>query len=283
MKTVVLDSLSLTGYAIGKGFIIESIAGLEAPIIQTTIINKSGLDGVIVPTAYARERRIIINGAIIGKCLTDVITYRKQLAAKVGPERTNLNIIEPLSLDLTDFDNSTYTMDVVVAGLSFAREKMHFDRYQLDLIATDWRVFSGGAEHSNSIVPSIPGYFSIPFSIPFSFAGGTDNRENINNAGNVNAPLTISVTGIATNPRITNYTTDNYIEINYTLGALDTLLIDMGAKTVTINGSSAMTHLVTGSTFWELESGNNLIGISTGVGGETPTATINWRDAYGGI
>lgn len=97
-----------------------------------------------------------------------------------------------------------------------------------------------------------------------------------NNAGTFPAVPVWTVVGPATNPRITNDTTDFYVQIDTTVGAGQTLVVDFSEKTVMLAGTSIYNSLNTGSRWWQLEPGNNDIDFT----GITGTTELAWHSAW---
>ena len=87
--------------------------------------------------------------------------------------------------------------------------------------------------------------------------------------------------GPATNPVFGNETTGNYLTIGYSFTNTDVLVIDLGAKTITLNGNPARNLLQGGSNWFYAQPGNNAFyfnasGTLTG----TTSASVSWRNAY---
>jgi len=81
--------------------------------------------------------------------------------------------------------------------------------------------------------PTFEPLFSFPFSGTFEM-GVQRDRRMINNDGDAPSPLEVEFHGPATNPKITNNTTGEYIKVNQTLGENEIMKIDTtpGKKTV---------------------------------------------------
>ena len=92
-----------------------------------------------------------------------------------------------------------------------------------------------------------------------------------------NASPVWRVTGPATNPTLTNSTTGQSLVWNGTVPADQTLVIDMGAQTATLEGANVF-EFVSGS--WiQLEPGQNRISYTAG--NTTRSSIVQWNEVVG--
>lgn len=113
---------------------------------------------------------------------------------------------------------------------------------------------------------------------------GTDSGGVImTNGGDMETAPVVTIYGPAVNPLIQNDSiagTPN-VKWNATLGGGDVLVIDMGACTVTRNGSQNMIlDLDPNSRFWQLQPGANVIHYHRTSGASLSACNLAWRDAY---
>lgn len=103
----------------------------------------------------------------------------------------------------------------------------------------------------------------------------------------VDATITIDVQ--ATDPRITNTTTDQYIEYNGTIGASDTLVINCGTQTATLNGTTDVSdEIIHGvpdgdlpiSFWWEFLAGSNGLKFSADTFTASGDVKFDWTAKY---
>ncbi|HHX82458.1 MAG TPA: phage tail family protein [Pseudomonadaceae bacterium] len=137
---------------------------------------------------------------------------------------------------------------------------------------------------SEEIVTWIGG-LRFPWRLPSRFAMKGPKIINIVNQGDVETPVRIEFRGPATNPRVTNQTSGEYIQVNRELLHGDLLVIatDFGAKRVEINGQNVFNWIDLGSTFWQLQVGDNVIEYSSDDPVEAATVSISYRTRYVGI
>ena len=129
--------------------------------------------------------------------------------------------------------------------------------------------------------------FRFPFKFPVYFATRGDFFI-INNTGDVPAPISVEFRGPAENPRITNVSTGEYIQVNKTLVAGEKLLIntEFGNKSVRyrdVNGieTNAFGLIDLGSTFFDLELRENEISFISDSG--SPEVYVSYRQRYLGV
>ena len=137
---------------------------------------------------------------------------------------------------------------------------------------------------SREIVAWIGG-MTFPLILPTAFAMKGPKTVNIVNQSDVEAPVRIEFKGPATNPRVTNKTTGQYIQVNRELVLGDVLVIttDFGAKRVEINGENVFNWIDLGSYFWQLQPGDNIIEYSSDDPVEPTAVMISYRNRYVGV
>lgn len=110
---------------------------------------------------------------------------------------------------------------------------------------------------------------------------GTTDSATIINAGDQPTAPTVTIDGPATNPKVTNADDDGrYVEYVGTLGAGDTLVLDMAAQTATIASVSVIGSISAASQFWSLLPGNNGVTYARTAGSGTSAALVAYRHAY---
>ena len=101
------------------------------------------------------------------------------------------------------------------------------------------------------------------------------------NAGQTNTYPVITFNGPITNPVFGNNTTGNYVTLNYTFSNTDIGVIDLGAKTITLNGNPARNLMQGGSNWFYAQPGNNAFYYNgSGTLAGTTSASVSWRNAY---
>lgn len=115
----------------------------------------------------------------------------------------------------------------------------------LQLKATDPRRY-GALVTATVAPPSISGGITWPITWPITWAGGgagSTGVVNVANSGDYNTPPVITIRGPLTTPAVYRQDTGEVLELNTTMAAGDVAVIDVGADTLTMNGSPAKTLL----------------------------------------
>lgn len=150
-------------------------------------------------------------------------------------------------------------------------------RCTLQWVATDPRRYSV-AEYTSPMVglpaPGIGG-LSFPLTFPLSFGtAGTPGVMTVTNTGEAVTWPTYVITGPVTGPVVTNVTTGKALQwaSSFTLEAGQTMVVDLDAHSVTINGA-ARRDTLTIANWGPLAVGDNVITL-TGQGVYDPAAGL---------
>ena len=141
----------------------------------------------------------------------------------------------------------------------------------------------------NIDIKSILGGLSFPLTLATTFSNISFYKE-IENEGDVEAPVQIEYVGPASNPRVTNETTGEYIQVNMQIDEKEKLLIDTREGKETVNlitpneGKDVYNNIDLNSTFFKLIVGKNLIKYSSDIEGAKDKVTIkDYTNKYVGV
>ena len=144
-------------------------------------------------------------------------------------------------------------------------------------------------EGINIDIKSVKGGLKFPLKLPNKFATVSFYKE-INNEGDVETPIQIEYIGPALNPRITNETTGEYIQVNMAIDEKEKLVIDTREGKETVNlitpheTKDVYNNIDLNSTFFKLIVGKNLIRYSSDVEGAKDKVTIiDYTNKYIGV
>lgn len=124
------------------------------------------------------------------------------------------------------------------------------------------------AEGIDIDIKSVKGGLIFPLVLPSCFASVSFYKE-VNNQGDVDAPVQIEYIGPAKNPVVTNETTGEYIKVNMEIGEKEKLIIDTAEGKETVNlitpheTKDVYNNIDLNSTFFKLIVGKNLIRYSS--------------------
>lgn len=138
-------------------------------------------------------------------------------------------------------------------------------------------------------IKSVRGGLSFPLALPNKFSLVSFYKE-IENEGDTEAPIQIEYIGPALNPRITNETTGEYIQVNMEIGDKEKLVIDTREGKETVNlitpyeTQDVYNNIDLNSTFFKLIVGKNLIKYSSDIEGAKDKVTIvDYTNKYVGV
>lgn len=138
-------------------------------------------------------------------------------------------------------------------------------------------------------IKSVQGGLKFGLTLPNKFSTVSFYKE-IDNKGDVEAPIEIEYIGPASNPKITNETTGEYIQVNMEIGENEKLVIDTREGKETVNLitphkiEDVYNNIDLKSTFFKLIVGKNLIKYSSDIEGAKDKVTIkDYTNKYVGV
>ena len=163
--------------------------------------------------------------------------------------------------------------------------------------ATDPRIYGAGQSVTVGLPNPTTG-MHFPVTFPMTFGSVAPSGVTVTNAGNAETRPIIVITGPVTNPSVQNasiagsptlsFTNPN--QTGYTVAAGDQLVIDTDLHSIQYyvggvsSGSAPASRggwLVSGSTWWDLAAGGNLIQfLSQDSASVAGTCSVQWASAY---
>lgn len=167
-----------------------------------------------------------------------------------------------------------------------ARFKNH-DKATISFLCVD--PYFLDAEGTDVEIKSVNGGLKFPLSLSTHFALVSFFKE-IDNQGDVEAPIKIEYQGPALNPRVTNETTGEYIQVNMEIAEQEKLVINTAEGQETVNlitpheTKDVYNNIDLNSTFFKLIIGKNLIKYSSDQEGSRDKVTIkDFSNKYIGV
>ena len=206
------------------------------------------------------------------------VTYRmpgrdgeRHIRTQLGPRVIEMDV-RLIEDDKADLLSTVRTL----AGILLTREpaKLELDelnKYEMAILDgltdLDEFLYTGGA--------------TLRFVAPSPATYGQDKTENLTGADIVNAGtypadgvVTVTMTGAESDLEVKNVTTGERVYIEHDLVEHDVVVVDLGAETVTKNGSSIMADVTLDSDFFEMPVGTFKVTVSAGTG--VLTYTERW-------
>ncbi len=256
---------------------IEEITGLDGPDVRESAELYVQGDGGIHSDFFFGRRPITISGLI------DPNT--------VG---TNRNIMIKNLLEATNAMKEDATLTWTASGgvpvaVKVRRQNSprisggRIKAFQISLIAADPRIY--GTTINNAQVNaggSATGGFTSPIISPWQSGASPVGQLILANLGNISSPPTIAIYGPITNPVVRNQTTGEELSFTYSLTAGEFLEINTADRTISLNGSTNRYSALnfTGSSWWELQPGNNDIRLSAASYSTGAYVSVLWNHAW---
>lgn len=228
---------------------VLSVEGLSPPPVRVDSSTRMVDHGSFAYGEYLEERHVIISGDLVDT-VANLPTRESELRAAFRPQRV------PLGLVFKRPNEVEKRINCIPIRLSFPYDREYSRGYMewvVELLAEDPRIYES-AQNSQNIT-----------------SGST---QVIANAGTFPTWPTITFNAGATNPKIENLTTNEYLLIT---GSVPSgTVVDFANRTIMSGGTSLYDQLSGLSTWWDLEPGNNSIKNTAG----GATVAVTWRGAW---
>jgi hypothetical protein len=156
-------------------------------------------------------------------------------------------------------------------------------RWAATIIGADPRIYSailkGGVYDPTTSLSG--GGIAMPAPMPLVFSTTTVTELVVTNGGNYPTQPVFTITGPVSAPIIDNDTTGESIFLNYTLGTADTVVVDVGARQVYLNGASRRDLFIASTSTWfGLRPGQTALRLrGTGMTAGLTSLRVQYRDA----
>jgi hypothetical protein len=277
--------VTLNGYPLNDGsnnsWLNDEATGLELPTIRTSSGNYAGRDGGFVGAQFFSARDITFQGTLFSKNIALLETARSGLQAALISQRS-ANLI-PVTITIVTNAGNSYVVYANLLDFKMPINKALFKAtFKIELLATDPTIY---LQESFSVPGNLPlvvsGGVPFPVTFPVDFPAGS-LPVTIVNTGTVAVYPIITLTGIMTNPVLTNLTTEQTFGMELTTSPGDVLVLNFQQRTALLNGSSVFGD-VTSASWWQLIPGDNSIALTSSSGSDTVTGTIQWQSGVMGI
>lgn len=276
----------LNGLDMGEGtkfHIASPITGLDKPTIRMGAGDWSGRDGGYVSSQFFGSRVIVLNGFF----KTDTCEEADDMRLTIS-ESTPIR--QSLPLFITTFSGKTYFTQTYLRDFKMDIIASKHGRYQITLLAPDPLLYNAGdgidpdsGWQELEVHKLIGGGYITEYDMPVQWTPGTTPSIAVNNGDVIIYPQ-FKIVGKVQNPRITNYTSNKFVQVNITTtNDTDELIIDMNRRTITLNGGSVLSFRTIDSTWFGLEIGNNVVDYSSDGSEDVDFGLLRWRTAYQGI
>lgn len=295
-----MQKLEVINLALNENILFDSVGSLEQDILLSHIegIGYPGAtsqksqgvnqDGCSSEDSLLDARVIKLQVTIRTKNREKLYKLRRQIMRVINSKTYNQNTGKrgELLIYYTNDFKKYRIYGKVEDSAEFNDRKKNHDKATISFYCQDpyWLDENG----KDIDIKSVKGGLQFPLTLPNKFAIVSFYKQ-IENQGDVEAPIEIEYIGPAMNPCITNETTGEFIKVNMEIGEKEKLVIDTreGKETVNLitpHGEVDVYNKIDlNSTFFKLIVGKNLIKYSSDIEGAKDKVTIkNYTNKYVG-
>lgn len=281
--------VTLNGFVINDNlsgvFLDTQISGLEFPGLRTSSGNYSGRAGGYVGGQFPGMRSIGLQGKVSKSSVVNLEAVRRDFQAALASDYRNF--VYNVTMEIVTNAGAAYVVFAVLDDFEMPITNALFNAsYTVELLAGDTIIYDNatGTELTASIPRLTSGGYVYPVVYPVIYSPGS-SPTTVTNSGGVPIYPTVTLTGSATNPVLTNRTTGMFTSLVLTTGTSDVITINMNPtlRSILLNGGSVFGSQGSGSSFWSLLQGGNSIALTTSSGSDTVTGLIKWRSGIMGI
>jgi hypothetical protein len=245
-------SFAFNGYVLGGASSphqILDVQGLEGlPAIRNQDDNRGYFDGMFSGRDFLGGRIVTMTVlTLAGNGLSAAQNYNL-LQTTILPQQTGTT---PLQFQLSSAGGLQFINARVRANMTQVDPEYTygFIKSALTFFCPDPRYYDN-AVNTTSLVVQTPLGRGYNRTYNVTYGGGTQSNTGlVINQGTTTTYPTITIKGPATNPTVGSFTSGQFIQLNYSLVATDTVVIDLLNRTITLNGNPAR-NLITGTSQW---------------------------------
>lgn len=296
-----MQKLEVINLALNEGVIFDSAGNAEEDILLSHIeglghpgatsqksqgVNQDGCDS---EDSLLDARVIKLQVTIRTKNREKLYELRRKIMRVINPKTYNKNTNKrgELLIYYTNDYNTYRIYGKVEDGAEFNDRKNNHDKATIPFYCQEpYWIDENGIDID---IKSVKGGLTFPLVLPNHFALVSFYKE-VENKGDVEAPVQIEYVGPASNPKITNETTGEYIQVNMEIGEKEKLVINTkeGNETVNLIKPNEIVDVYNkidlNSTFFKLIVGKNLIKYSSDIEGAKDKVTIkDYTNKYVGV
>ena len=272
---------------------IMTIDGLEdLPVIRNQDDNRGYQDGMWTGRDFLSGRTIVMTMTIRGDANGSMSYYLDLLQRNLVPQSSGTGLLQ-FKLPNNSLQrinarvrrraitiNTNYSSGLATATYEFfCPDPRYYDDTLQSVDLYNPTLFTTGRTYNRVYTaPATPG--ANPLDTGMYFGGGSAVTNLVTNNGWVTTYPEFTITGPATNPRITNADTGEFLLVSTTLTASDTLIINTDFRTVTLNGINRRALLSNNSTWFAAPPGISYYTFDAQGAGAGTSCLTTWRSAY---
>lgn len=251
-----------------EDILLSHIEGLGHPGATSQKSQGVSQDGEDAEDALLDPRNIKVDITIRTKSREKLYELKRRVYRIINPKTKNQTTGKrgELLLYYTN-DYKKYRIYARVEdGVDFNARFLNHDKATISFLCVDpYWLDEKGADID---IKSVRGGLIFPLVLPNCFSSVSFYKE-VDNQGDVDAPIQLEYVGPAINPRVTNETTGEYIQVNMEIGEKEKLIINTTEGKETVNlitpqmTKDVYNNIDLNSTFFKLIVGKNLIRYSS--------------------
>lgn len=279
--------LSYNGLTIGAGTDVQLVSfdGLRAlPGIRSSDQARPRADGSFGGLNFMDERVLTLD-LLVAVTVTNPWETVLQTLADAFLHISDPGALLPLQIQLPGW---TQALQVKCRPTKYSNPidvpySFHKASVKVELTAPDPLIYAASSSSASAGLPNPTAGVTFPVTWPMSFGSSSGGSLALSNTGNWPTPLTFTIQGPCTNPWVSMGGAK--LTFNITLGSSDTLTVDTGAHTVTLNGTANRYNtLAVGSQWFVAPVGSSTVNFGSGDATQvTATCTVTYSSAWASI
>ncbi|THA56096.1 phage tail domain-containing protein [Streptomyces sp. A1136] len=252
---VTLGALPLTGTDdAGVEWIVTDLTGWDSPGVRADLSPRQADHGAWPSQVYLGARPITIEGVFVAPDEASLDAAIDQLLVADSLTDTTLLVEDSIPRQVT----------VRRSGPPLVKRAGPYEAsYSLLVTAADPRRYAAVEQSQSAGLPSTTGGLTFPLTFPIVFTTtSTGGTFSLVNAGSIGTRPVFTITGPVVEPVIVAERPDgSTMQLAYsdTLGVGDTLVIDCGAHSVVLNGTTGRRRFLSAQPSWpEIDPGSSL-------------------------
>jgi hypothetical protein len=276
LQTLSIDGLELID---SDDYWFESADGLDEPDRRVASAVNPGADGGFIASTLYGMRGVSLSGALKQQSSARMSAARSALGQKCLLKRDVSGVRQLKTVEFTLSDGREFILQAEVSSFKAPNLGTGAVEFLISLVAEDPLLYNPTEKTSGSIVRATGGGLIIPFVSPAVSAASSGGAGIATNGGNSDTPVIMKLVGPLTSPYILNQASGLFMQLNYTIPAGTTVLIDTSDDTILIEGGGSLfDRRADGVSFFKLLPGANPIVFSTGDSSDTGHLELVWHD-----
>lgn len=267
--------------AAGVDWIVETEEGWSgSPGVRLSMEDQPDADGAYDGPSYRGPRTITLSGRAVAPSRALMLAAKDTISGLLSDQgEDDLQVLQVQEAHMTRRALVRLAADTKVADIG-----ARMFTWSLALVAPDPRRYLEAEQVLQVGLPAGGAGRVYPRSYPFGYPplAATQGGEVLpNNAGTARSYPVLVITGPVDNPRIENVTEGRVLELGLSLSGLDSLEIDLQARTVVLNESvSRRDALSRSSEWWSLARGVNRVTYRAAAYSAGTRMTLRYRSAW---